>query len=197
MRRGRRSSGRSPSYRRRWRHPRSWRRTRSGVSDPPCDEEGSEDEERKDAKPNTELLNVLTLQYKVANKYEFAAKSAEAYALLYEAATNNVQVQSQRAMKKHKPKGLSPQCHPRHPSAQDHHRRRRPVGRRRGRGRIGGVRGMCVVVGPLRLDTPPPARLGTADVMAAAGGNPPQAECRTSVLIQPLGNEKNSLDPMF
>ena len=50
----------------------------------------SEAEEGKDPKPNTELLNVLTLQYKVANKYEFAAKSAEAYALLYEAATHNV-----------------------------------------------------------------------------------------------------------
>ena len=36
----------------------------------------------------------------MANKYEFAAKSAEAYALLYEAATNNVQIQP--AMKKHK-----------------------------------------------------------------------------------------------
>ena len=36
MRCGRRSSGRSPSYRRRWRHPRSRRRTRSGASDPPC-----------------------------------------------------------------------------------------------------------------------------------------------------------------
>ena len=64
------------------------------------DEDESEDEESKDAKPNTELLNVLTLQYKVANKYEFAAKSAEAYALLYEAATHNVQIQ--RVMKKHK-----------------------------------------------------------------------------------------------
>ena len=53
-------------------------------------------EEAKDVKPSTEQLNVLTLQYKVANKYEFAAKSAEAYALLYEA------VQIQRAMKKHK-----------------------------------------------------------------------------------------------
>ena len=63
-------------------------------------EDESEDEESKDAKPSTELLNVLTLQYKVANKYESAAKSAEAYALLYEAATHNVQIQ--RAMKKHK-----------------------------------------------------------------------------------------------
>ena len=36
----------------------------------------------------------------MANKYEFAANSTEAYALLYEAATNNVQIQ--RAMKKHK-----------------------------------------------------------------------------------------------
>ena len=41
------------------------------------DEDESEDEESKDAKPSTELLNVLTLQYKVANKYESAAKSAE------------------------------------------------------------------------------------------------------------------------
>ena len=57
------------------------------------DENESEDEESKNAKPNTELLNVLTLQYKVANKYEFTAKSAEAYALLYEAATHNVQIQ--------------------------------------------------------------------------------------------------------
>ena len=64
------------------------------------DEDESEDEESKDVKPSTELLNVLTLQYKVANKYEFAAKSAEAYALLYEAATHNVQIQ--RVMKKHK-----------------------------------------------------------------------------------------------
>ena len=64
------------------------------------DEDESEDEEAKDVKPSTELLNVLTLQYKVANKYEFAAKSAEAYALLYEAATHNVQIQ--RVMKKHK-----------------------------------------------------------------------------------------------
>ena len=52
-------------------------------------EDEDEDEESKDAKPNTELLNVLTLQCKVANKYEFAAKSAEACALLYEAASNN------------------------------------------------------------------------------------------------------------
>ena len=64
------------------------------------DEDESEDEETKDAKPSTELLNVLTLQCKVANKYESAAKSAEAYALLYEAATHNVQIQ--RVMKKHK-----------------------------------------------------------------------------------------------
>ena len=64
------------------------------------DEDESEGEETKDVKPSTELLNVLTLQYKVANKYEFAAKSAEAYALLYEAATHNVKIQ--RAMKKHK-----------------------------------------------------------------------------------------------
>ena len=71
------------------------------VEFPEADSENEdEDEESKDAKPNTELLNVLTLQYKVANKYEFAAKSAEACALLYEAATNNVQIQ--RAMKKHK-----------------------------------------------------------------------------------------------
>ena len=41
----------------------------------PEDEDEDEDEESKDAKPNTELLNVFTLQYKVANKYEFAAKS--------------------------------------------------------------------------------------------------------------------------
>ena len=64
------------------------------------DEDESDDEESKDAKPSTELLNVLTLQYKVANKYESAAKSAEAYALLYEAATHNAQIQ--HAMKKHK-----------------------------------------------------------------------------------------------
>ena len=43
------------------------------------DEDESEDEETKDVKTSTELLNVLTLQYKVANKYEFAAKSAEAH----------------------------------------------------------------------------------------------------------------------
>ena len=42
----------------------------------PEDEDEDEDEESKDAKPKTELLNVLTLQCKVANKYEFAAKSA-------------------------------------------------------------------------------------------------------------------------
>ena len=66
----------------------------------PEDEDEDEDEESKDAKPNTELFNVLTLQYKVANKYESAAKSAEAYALLHEAATSNVQIQ--RVMKKHK-----------------------------------------------------------------------------------------------
>ena len=71
------------------------------VEFPEVEDEGeSEDEESKDGKPNTELLNVLTLQYKVANKYESAAKSAEAYTRLYEAATNNVQIQ--RAMKKHK-----------------------------------------------------------------------------------------------
>ena len=49
------------------------------VEFPEVEDEGeSEDEEAKDAKPSTELLNVLTLQYKVANKYESAAKSAEA-----------------------------------------------------------------------------------------------------------------------
>ena len=54
------------------------------MSSPKDENEGeSEDEESKDAKPSTELLNVLPLQYKVANKHEFAAKSAEAYALLY------------------------------------------------------------------------------------------------------------------
>ena len=54
------------------------------VEFPEDEDEGeSEDEESKDAKPSTELLNVLPLQYKVANKHEFAAKSAEAYALLY------------------------------------------------------------------------------------------------------------------
>ena len=47
-----------------------------------------------------ELANVLTLQWKIVNEYESAAKSAEAYALLYEAATHNVQ--TQRAMKMHK-----------------------------------------------------------------------------------------------
>ena len=36
----------------------------------PEDEDVDEDEESKDGKPNTELLNVLTLQYKVANKCE-------------------------------------------------------------------------------------------------------------------------------
>ena len=71
------------------------------VEFPEDEDEGeSEDEESKDVKPSTELLNVLALQYKAANKYESAAKSAEAYALLYEAATRNVQIQ--RAMKKHK-----------------------------------------------------------------------------------------------
>ena len=54
----------------------------------------------KDDKDIVELVNKLTLQWKVTNKYEFAAKSAEAYALLYEAATHNVQIQ--RVMKKHK-----------------------------------------------------------------------------------------------
>ena len=43
---------------------------------------------------------MLNLRWKVTNKYEFAAKSAEAYALLYEAAMQNVQIQ--RAMKTHK-----------------------------------------------------------------------------------------------
>ena len=38
----------------------------------------------------------------MTNKYEFAAKSAEACALLYEAATHNVQIQ--RVIKKHKGK---------------------------------------------------------------------------------------------
>ena len=58
------------------------------VEFPEVEDEGeSEGEETKDVKARTELLNVLTLQYKVANKYEFSAKSAEAYALLYEAAT--------------------------------------------------------------------------------------------------------------
>ena len=54
------------------------------VEFPEDEDEGeSEDEESKDVvKPSTELLNVLALQYKVANKYEFSAKSAEAYALL-------------------------------------------------------------------------------------------------------------------
>ena len=56
---------------------------------------------QKTAAPGSlELTNVLTLQWKVTNKYEFAAKSAETYALLYEAATNNVQIQ--RVVKKHK-----------------------------------------------------------------------------------------------
>ena len=59
--------------------------------------EVKEDEDNEDS---LELTNVLTLQWKVTNKYDFAAKSAEAYALLYEAATNNVQIQ--RVMKKHK-----------------------------------------------------------------------------------------------
>ena len=59
--------------------------------------EVKEDEDDEDS---LELTNVLTLQWKVTNKYDFAAKSAEAYALLYEAATHNVQIQ--RAMKKHK-----------------------------------------------------------------------------------------------
>ena len=82
------------------------------VEFPEDEDEGeSEDEENKDVKPSTELLNVLTLQTavqcKVANKCEFAAKSAEAYALLYEAATQNVQIQ--RAMKKHK-QGQLPAC---------------------------------------------------------------------------------------
>jgi hypothetical protein len=57
----------------------------------------NEDEDDKSA---VELFNVLTLQYKVENKYDFAAKSAEAYALLYEAATHNVQIR--RVMKIHK-----------------------------------------------------------------------------------------------
>ena len=56
--------------------------------------------EDEDDKSTIELFNVLTLQYKVANKYDFAANSAEAYALLYKAATHNVQIQ--RAMKMHK-----------------------------------------------------------------------------------------------
>ena len=61
--------------------------------------EVKEDEDDEDS---LELTNVLTLQWKVTNKYEFAAKSAEAYALLYEAATHNVQIQ--RVIKKHKGK---------------------------------------------------------------------------------------------
>jgi hypothetical protein len=56
--------------------------------------------ENEDDKSAVELFNVLTLQYKVENKYDFAAKSAEAYALLYEAATHNVQIC--RVMKIHK-----------------------------------------------------------------------------------------------
>ena len=52
--------------------------------------------EDRDDKKSLELVNVLNLQWKVTNKYEFAAKSAEAYALLYEAATRSVQIQ--RAM---------------------------------------------------------------------------------------------------
>ena len=72
------------------------------VEFPEDEDEGeSEDEESKDVKPSTELLNVLTLQCKVAEKYEFAAKSAEACALLYEAATHNVQIQ-RAVMKKHR-----------------------------------------------------------------------------------------------
>ena len=49
--------------------------------------------------PRSSPKNAAAPLCKVANKYEFAAKSAEAYALLYEAATNNVQIQ--RATKKH------------------------------------------------------------------------------------------------
>ena len=47
--------------------------------------EYSEVTEDEDDEDSLELTNVLTLQWKVTNKYEFAAKSAEAYALLYEA----------------------------------------------------------------------------------------------------------------
>ena len=58
-------------------------------------------DEDEDDKESLELaVNVLNLQWKVMNKYEFAAKSAEAYALLYEAATHNVQIQ--RVMKMHR-----------------------------------------------------------------------------------------------
>ena len=53
--------------------------------------EHSELNEDEDEKESLERANVLNLQWKVTNKYEFAAKSAEAYALLlYEAATHNV-----------------------------------------------------------------------------------------------------------
>ena len=56
--------------------------------------------ENEDDEVSLELTNVLNLQWKMTNKYEFAAKSDEAHALLYEAVTNNVQIQ--RVMKKHK-----------------------------------------------------------------------------------------------
>ena len=47
------------------------------VEFPEDEDEGeSEDEVSKDAKPSMELLSVLTLQCKVANKYEFAALKA-------------------------------------------------------------------------------------------------------------------------
>ena len=42
--------------------------------------EVKEDEDDED---RLELTNVLTFQWKVTNKHDFAAKSAEAYALLY------------------------------------------------------------------------------------------------------------------
>ena len=88
-----------------------------------------------------------------------------------------------------KPKGARVhvcQRHPEHPAAQDGHRRRRAVGRRRGGRRIGGVGGVAVAVGHLRL-TPQQTWHG-------GWGKTPQVECRASVLIKSLGNKKNSVD---
>ena len=72
------------------------------VLDSTIPTEYPECKEDEDDEGSLELINVLTLQRKVTNKYEFAAKSAEACALLYEAATYDVQIQ--RVIKKHKGK---------------------------------------------------------------------------------------------
>ena len=62
--------------------------TRKGLHlfaalDTPMPTEYPELDEDEDDKESLELANAPNLQWKVTNKYEFAAKSAEAYALLY------------------------------------------------------------------------------------------------------------------